>query len=460
MEYTGPSDFVPLHVHSQYSPLDGVATPQDYAIECNKRGWGAMALTEHGNMASVPDAVFAFKKNNIKFIYGCELYYCDFERHRQELTTKGITLKEIKEKIPQLHTKMVRNRHLTVLAKNDTGVHNLIKLTSLAYKFGFYYKPRIWLEKLLEFKDGLIVLSGCLNGPMSHELRLDAEGVHTGEPYVRSKLERSALDYAKMFKESFGDDFYIELQMPCLPELYDYVAFHELLNIADMLHLRPVLTCDTHYMTRDDFQIQKIMMAIDQKVTVDDPNLFHVNSDEQYFKQRWELWDTFRNNKYSEGVDNRIFEEMCDNTLLVADKCENIKPDLSPKMPYWSTSDGTSPNDVLRKIVAQEIKKRNLHLSKDKFVIDGNEVTYLDQAKIELDRIIHKGFASYFLTTRDLIQYGRSRGYPFGSRGSAAGSLICYLLGISNVNPCVWDLSFDRFLSAARGGYMLDIKVD
>lgn len=447
-EYTGPKEFAHLHNHTVFSTLDGVATPEQYAEQCYERGYPAMSATEHGHMGSVPDMLFAFRKYGVKFIPGCEIYFNDYELERQAFTGK---MKQLKEENPERHQELVRNRHLTILAKNEVGYSNLLKLTTQAYKTGMYYRPRVWFDKLCEFKEGLIILSGCLNGPVCHELR---RGCDDDEPTPRyeSKDKRGAIDWIKRFKKEFGDDYKVELQMPGIPG--DEKVFRWLVKIADHFGLELVLANDCHYLNREDFELQTVMMAIDQGTTIDSPDLFHVNSDEQYMKTRAELWARFKNNGYSKGIDDGVFERACDNTLLIAEQCDNLNCDDSPKMPSFEGAD-----DKLCEMVAMKLKERGLNKVKKRYLIDGREVTYVEQARIELDRIISKGYSSYFLITQDLVRYGHDRGWPFSPRGSAGGSIVNYLLGISPINPLPWGLSFDRFLSPSRGGFMLRVQM-
>ena len=451
IKYDGPPKFVHLHTHTVYSTLDGVATPEQLFAACKEREWPALAITEHGHMASVPDNYFAAKENGIKYIAACEIYFNDWEPKRRELSEQNIGINEIKAENNGLYERIRRNRHLTVLAMNNVGVTNLIKLTTQAYTTGFYYRPRIWLDKLLEYSEGLIVLSGCLNGPVSHEIR-KGKNLRNGEGY-------GALDYVEKFAAALGDRYFIELQMPCLPasdaDCDDAEVFAALNAIAKKYKRKPVLTCDGHYLDRRDFQIQKVMMAIDQGLTVDSPDLFHVNSDEQFFKTREELWNTFKTRRYSKYVTDQEFHEMCDNTLLVAEMCDNYKPDRSPKVPALDDA-----KDTLVKCVMDELKRRGLLDDTRKFVVDNRQVTYREQATIELKRFCEKNFQSYFLITQDLIQFSLKNGWPVGPRGSVGGSLVCFLLGITSLDPLMWGLSFDRFLSPSRGGYMLNIKAE
>lgn len=453
---------VHLHNHTIYSELDGIASPQQYANECAERGYPAMAITEHGHMGSVPDMYLACQKAGIKYIAGCEIYYNDYEPARQQLTAEGQKVRSVewREANPELYYRIARNRHLTVLCKNQTGFENLVKLTTQAYESGLYGTGRrqfnrIWFDKLCEYKEGLIVLSGCLNGPAAHELRTKQITKKDSTP-IRDidKKERvqNAVKYFKQFKQAFGEDYYVELQMPGVEG--DVDVFRQSIMIADSLKIKTCITNDCHYMKREDFILQKIMMAISQEMTVDDPNLFHVNSDEQYFKSREELTERFSGNTYSKGIDAAAFEAACDNTLEIAGKCEKIRFDSAPKIPELSDAEAE-----LRTLVSTRIKRLELDKISKKFLIDGRTVTYVEQAEIECNRLIHKGFASYFIITQDLVNYGKSRGYLFNPRGSAGGSLVCYLLGIHTLDPMKWGLSFDRFLSPSRGGYLLNIKM-
>ena len=457
IEYTGPTDFVHLHCHTVYSTLDGVQSPEQLFAMCADRGWPAVAITEHGSMASVPDNYFASKASGVQYIPSCEIYYNDYEPIRRDMVARGEKLSGLKQSNPDLHTRIVRNRHLTVLAKNMTGFHNLVKMTTEAYEFGFYGRPRVWFDKLLEYKEGLIILTGCFNGPISFEIGQD---LLRTDPKNKDHLD-GALDYAGKFKEAFGDDVFIEVQMPCLADddtddKDDRKQFWMLNGIATKFGIPAVLTNDVHYIDRADFQTQKLMMAVSQGVTIDSPDLFHVNSDEQYFKTRAELYNTFKTHGYDKHCTDEQFEDMCNNTLLVAEKCEPFALTAEPKIP---TGDGDP--EKLKKIVLKKLMEKGLHKCTKKYFVDNREVTYLDQVKIELNRFIEKGFASYFLITQDLIRYSvEELKAPVGPRGSVGGSLVCHLLGITELDPLKWGLSFNRFLSPSRGGYMLNIKAE
>jgi DNA polymerase-3 subunit alpha len=445
--YPGPREFCHLHNHTLFSILDGVAQPEAYFKGCADRKWPAFAITEHGVMNSIPDAYYAAKEHKVKMIAGCEIYYNDFELIRREFVAGGSKLKNLKESDPDLESRMRRNRHLTVLCKNMQGYENLLKINRHAYENGFYYKPRVWFDNLAKHNEGLIILSGCLNGPVCHELR------HNNFS-SKNKYRPGAIEYARRFYEVFKDNYYIELQMPGIPGDVELMA--QLIAIADRYKIKTVLSNDSHYIERRDYELQKIMMAIDQDTTVDDPELFHVNSNEQFFKTRAELRATFNTGGYSELIDSSAFERSCDATLEIADKCEGFKPNLEPKLPRIDNAE----NELIR-LAMEGLRQKGLDKDNKQYLtMDGVEVTYKEQMKIELERFIDKGYASYFLITKDLIKCSTDRGWPIGpARGSCGGSLVCFLIGIHSLDPIKWGLSFNRFLSPARGGKALNVMM-
>lgn len=445
LDFPGPSEFVHLHNHTLFSLLDGVAQPAEYFKGCAERKWPAFAITEHGVLNSMPDAYFASKEFGVKYIPGCEFYYNDYELMRQKLAGEGTKIGDLRDKSPDLAERISRNRHLTVICKNMKGYESLLKINQEAWEKGFYYRPRMWFDLLAKHSEGLIVLSGCLNGPVCHELR---KSNFSSKDYITG-----AIDYVKKFKQVFGDDYYIELQMPGIEG--DVKVFKQLVAIADKLNIKPVITNDCHYIERRDFELQKVMMAIDQNTVVHDPNLFHVNSDEQYFKTRYELRATFVTRGYEQYVPRSVFEAACNNTLEIADKCQTFAPNMEPKLPKIKDAE-----KELCRLTLTGLKKFGLDKDTNKYLMDGVEVTYRQQVEIELKRIVEKGFASYFLITRDLIQESLRHGWPLGpARGSAGGSLLCYLLEITSLDPLRWGTSFDRFLSPARGGNMLNVTM-
>jgi DNA polymerase-3 subunit alpha len=454
-KYAGPSDFTHLHTHSLFSTLDGVSTPEQYIKRCAQVGMKNFALTDHGSMAGLPDAYWASKEHGIKLAAGCEIYLNDFHLKMKEYQNKGIQLNTLKITDKEFVDRYRRNRHVTVICKNMTGYKNLINILHDGYEMGLYYnKPRTWFDQLVKYKEGLIILSGCLNGPVCHELRLGSEKRDNNDSSA-TVYYKKAVDYVNKFKGAFGEDFYLELQMPGESIARAKEVFYQVSAISQKTGIKAVMTGDIHYLHRADFELQKAMMAVEQGTTVDDPNLFHVDSDEGFFKTRAQFRQTFIEHSYNKYDQIGWFEKSCDNTMEVAEKCKQFEPDLTPKLPEIQGAD-----QKIKQLVAESLIKKGLHNNQTKYVVDGCMVTYVEQAKIELARIIEKKFSSYFLITRNLVHFARDNKYDVGpARGSAGGSLICYLLGIHELDPLLWGLSFDRFLSPSRGGFMLNVKM-
>ncbi|MDP1712602.1 MAG: PHP domain-containing protein [Candidatus Nanopelagicaceae bacterium] len=448
----GPTEFVHLHSHTLFSTLDGIASPRQYLEKSVERKWPAAAFTEHGNMASVPDAYFSARELGIKPILGCEIYYNDDHHRLMDFTARGGKIREYKKsedpREQEQYQRLIRNRHLTVLCRNLTGYRNLLHVMRTAWEEGMYRRPRVWFDLLAKHKEGLVILSGCLSGPTPFELRRYEHWMNEDQMTGNKKqlaeecLRRGVASFVK-FKKTFGDDFYVELQMPGVPG--DVTVFKKMLELADKTKTKTVLTADTHYMVREDHFIQVVMMAIDQDTTVTDPELFHVNSDEQFYKSRAELRHTFMTKEYSAGVPLSEFERACDGTLEVADKVEKIVFDVDPKFPHIDDAPG-----LLRRKCAAALVKKGLHKNEQ----------YTKRLKLELDRIIEKGFADYFIITQDIVNFSRSHGENNGTgRGSVGGCLVAYLLGIHSLDSIKWNLSFDRFLSSSRGGIMLKVTM-
>lgn len=429
-------------------------------------------------------------------VKNCEIYFSqefpEFDRRRKEdpdfkitalrpdYSKDVFTIDDLKSE--EEYSDFRRFRHLTVLAADMIGYRNLINMTTEAWEIGFYYKPRIWFEQIEKYHEGLIILSGCLNGPICHALRkasfwkevakgkvnridrffnkkkkiidLSIDKVEAAKRY--QKYLSDAVNWIKKFRDLLGDRYYLELQMPGDEIPFGKEAFRQVALLSEQLNVPAILSNDCHYLSRPDFKVQKCMMAIEQGLSVDDPNLFHVNSDEQFFKSRAQLRRTFHESGYDKFVSSEKFEEYCDNTVALAEKCRNFQPDLDPKLPYIPDAD-----KKLAELVIQGLKEKGLYNKQEKFRIDGKWVTYREQAAIELKRYIEKGFASYFLIIRDLLQHSKNNNWDVGpGRGSAGGSLVCYLIGIHSIDPLAWGLSSVRFMGDSRGGKMLRVKME
>lgn len=454
--FPGPVDFVHLHNHTMFSPLDGVPTPEEYFDICKNMNMKAFAITDHGTMASFPDAYISSKKHKVKFIPGNEMYYNEYHETLLNIQESGSKLSELKESNPDLHERIRRNRHITILTKDNTGYKNLLNMNREAWSKRFYNKYARISQNLLEnHNEGLIVLSGCLNGPVSYELRQACFAIQDGNSTKAKELINNAHTLVKKFLEIFGDRYYIEHQMPGETIEFSKEVFIMLAGICKKFNIKGVLANDCHYTSRKDFELQKAMMAIKQELVINSPDLFHVNSNEQFFKTRSQLRETFYKQKLNESVDISHFEQICDNTVEVAERCEGFKPDLSPKLPEIEDSDR-----ILFEKVKEGLEKKGLWNSKKKYNCDGKMVTYREQAIIELNRFIEKKFASYFLIIQDLVNFSRKElQMPVGpGRGSCGGSVVCYALDVHDMPSLDFGLSSSRFLSESRGGYMLNLK--
>lgn len=493
--YPGPTEFVHLHNHTLFSQLDGIATPEEYFSASAYLGHPAFSITDHGSMAAIPDAYWSAKKHKVKFIPGCEIYFAQNHLKLLELkedpTFKINSMKSDYSKSVFNYDDLVAdeefadlktNRHLTTMAMNELGYRNLIHMTSQAWEIGFYYKPRIWFEQIEKYHEGLIILSGCLNGPVCHALRKAAQwnGIAKG---TITKVERPlngtkkmidldvpadlakarfnhyqdiAIDWIRKFRRLMGDRFYLEAQMPGDDIPFGKEAFKMIVALSKAMKIPAVISNDCHYLKREDFKVQKCMMAIDQGKTINDPSIFHVDSDEQFFKSRAQLRRTFFESGYDQYATIDEFEQMCDNTVNLASRCNTFSPNLDPKLPKIPNAD-----EELRNLVYEALQKRGLWDNQTQHKIDGEMITYRSLAEKELNRYISKGFASYFLIIRDLVKFSKDKGWPVGpSRGSVGGSLVSYLIGIHELDPIAWGLSSVRFMGDSRGGHMLKVTMD
>lgn len=452
-KFPGPKDFTHLHSHSLFSQLDGVATPKQYIERAATVGQTTFALTDHGSLAGLPDAYWAAKKKKIKFLAGCEIYLNDYHQKFMEMKkSKEFKLNAFKDQDPDMAERFRRNRHLVVVCKDMTGYKNLITLQRKGYEQGLYGKyPRVWTDLIEEHKEGLIIISGCLNGPICHELRKGSECKAHGDMAGNAAYYKRALKYVQDYRAKFGENFYIELQMPGDRIAGGKEVFFQLSNIAQKLKIPAVLTGDIHYLHQSDFETQKVMMAVDQGTTADDPDLFIADTNEGFFKTRAQFRQTFIEQGYAKEDGLAWFEKIADQTMEIAERCKAFSPDLTPKLPEIPDAD-----KQLKIKLIEALRAKGLDQDPNKYFIDGRMVTYKEQVAIELRRIMEKRFSSYFLITRDLVQHARTNNWDVGpARGSAGGSLVCFLLGIHDMDPLKWGLSFDRFLSPSRGGFML-----
>jgi len=417
--------FVNLHIHSENSLLDGVGTIKEIVKKAKEQGSPAIAVTDHGNVNGAVQLYQECKENGIKPIFGSEFYF-GYDAEKKEKNTG--------------------NMHLIVLAKNKQGFENLLRLNGWAHKHGFYRKPRIDFAHLKELKEGLIVLSGCTSGVIAKKLiAKDYDG---------------ALEWAEKFKKVFGEDYYLEMQV------HDYkeqrVVNKGIIKLSAELKIKTVITNDAHYVNEDDGLLQDVMALIKQKKTWKDRKeaLERIKRGEPS-KMPWELgckqlWMKSEDEMlaswkewHKDYMDRKIFERSVAETAKLSEKIDNVAIDSSYKFPNIDSK--KSVEDTFQEMLDEGFKKRGFKdSSKD------------EKARIKYEQKILQdlGLLPYFVILADAIKEARKRGIMVGiGRGSAAGSLICYCLGITGVNPLIHGLMFERFISPARKD-MPDIDVD
>jgi len=394
--------FVNLHVHTEYSLLDGFCNIPGLVAKAKEYGQPAVCITDHGNLHGLVELYKEAKKQNIKPILGTEFYLVD----------------NMKEKNREMF-------HLVVLAKNNEGLKNINKMLTKSYTEGFYYKPRIDFELLKEHKEGLIVLSACMAGMIPRALQ-------------ERNFER-AKEIALEFKEVFGDDFYLEIQANKIQEQY-YINGC-LASISQATGIPLVATSDVHYLNHSDYKYHDALLAIQTNSMLKNKDRFRFDNDQFYFKSEEEVrQDLFDRSGYEKEIDQAI-----ENTVKIAEKC-NVDLTIGGKMlmPVYEVPEGESEASYLKKLAFARLF--SLALEED---IDYN--LYAERLREELDVIIGKGFPGYFLIVADVVQYARENDILVGpGRGSAAGSLLSYLLGIIAVDPIKHGLLFERFLNPER----------
>jgi DNA polymerase-3 subunit alpha len=399
------SDFVHLHVHSDYSLLDGVARIPKLVARAAECGQKAIALTDHGTVSGVVSFYKEAQKAGVKPILGCELY---LSLGAHTARTKGY-------------------HHLTVLAKDDKGWKNLSKLTSVANLEGFYYRPRVDFDTLVAHKEGLVILSGCLKGPVA-------------EPLVQGR-EADARAAAVKFKEVFGEDFYLEVQPNTLPE--QRLVNEGCARLARELGIKLSATCDLHYVDPQDAPAQEVRICIAQGNTISDPSRLQMKED-FFFRSSEQMASAFRDQPDAILSTREIAEKITGYDLLPGKKSKYFLPTFTPP-------DGSTPDDFfVRECEAGLIERY------------GADPAPAVRERLEYEKGVIKrlNFVNYFLIVADFIEWARTHECAVGpGRGSAAGSIVAYCLGITDIDPLKYDLLFERFLNPSRVT-MPDIDVD
>ncbi|MFA5360626.1 MAG: DNA polymerase III subunit alpha [Candidatus Paceibacterota bacterium] len=389
--------FTHLHVHSHYSLLDGLAQPEKLLEQAQKDGLKALALTDHGVMYGAIEFYTLAQKMGIKPIIGCEFY----------LSPDSLYERSQKQDI--------KFYHLILLAKNQTGYENLLKLVSIGELEGFYYKPRIDKTVLKKHSEGLIALSACARGEIPSALLADNYD--------------KAIQLSKEYQKIFGkENFYLELQHH--PELPDQKIINEsLLKIADEYKIPAVITTDVHYIKKEDKKVQDVLLAIQTGSAIEDEDRFTMKQADLYFKPAEEIIKDFSHRP-----------DLFENIEKIVNQC-NLKLDLGKViLPYFETADGEDSYQYLEKLVQENFKK---------FYSDKNKEAK-ERLRYELEVIKKTGFTDYFLIIQDFIQFTKKQGILTNTRGSAAGSLVAYVLEITSVDPLKYGLFFERFLNPER----------
>lgn len=404
------TDFVHLHNHSDYSLLDGAQTIEELLRRVKEMGMSAVALTEHGNMFSVVPFYTSAKKHGIKPIIGCEVYVAEKSRFDKKPKSQG----------------GAGNHHLLLLVQNNQGYKNLIKLASLAYLEGYYYRPRVDRELLLKYNEGLIATSACIQGRIQ-QLALKGD-------YERAK--EAALDYAEIFKGRF----YLEVQNHSLKEEERWYAASK--RIAAETGLPRVATNDAHYARAEHWEAHDVHFCLGLGKELSDPDRLRYEPHDYWLKSGDEMKALFPGDS-----------EVIENTLKIAEQC-NVRLDIGknflPKFPLPPDKQNQTADEYLRELVYVGLKKR----------YDDVKTAIAERADYELSVIKKMGFAGYFLIVQDFVHFAKTNNIPVGpGRGSAAGSIVAYALEITDIDPLKYKLIFERFLNPDRIS-MPDIDID
>ncbi|MGF6906190.1 DNA polymerase III subunit alpha [Fusobacterium sp. PH5-44] len=400
-------NYTHLHLHTEYSLLDGVGKITDYMNKAKNLGMTSIAITDHGNLFGAIEFYKKAKEIGIKPIIGLEAYVAEFK----------------------MEEKSGRIFHLVLLAENNKGYENLLKISSESYIKGFYYKPRIDKEFLKSHSEGIIALSACMQGEIPRRI-LDNE------------KEEDIINCINEYTDIFGkDNFYLEVQSNGIAA--QDIVNERLYKLSNQIGLSLVATNDTHYVNKGDHPLQDIIICIQTAAKVNDYGRMKIETDQLYFKSYDETVSSF-DSKYQEAIDN---------TSVIASRC-NVDIEFGVfKFPDYEVPAGyKSIEDYLRRLVFKGLQKR---YSGDKLTSEIKE-----RAKFELSVIEKMGYAAYFIVVWDFIYFSKKNGIPIGpGRGSAAGSLVAYSLGITEVDPIKYNLLFERFLNPERIS-MPDIDID
>lgn len=398
-------DFVHLHVHTEYSLLDGSGKIGNLISRAKELGMKSLAITDHGAMYGVVDFYKAAKEKGIKPIIGCEVYVAGKSMHIKSPDKENQTY------------------HLVLLVKNDEGYKNLMQIVSSASIEGFYYKPRVDHDFLRQHSKGIIALSACLGGEVQSKI-------------LKNNKEK-AKEAALFYKEIFKDGFYLELQYHGIDE--QLRVNEELVNMSRELEIPLVATNDVHYINREDYKSHDVLLCIQTGKTVDEENRMRYASDEFYLKSPEEMYNQFS-----------YVQEALQNTCKIAEECSFDYEFHKSKLPNFPLAEGIDHFEYMKELCYDGLKKRY------------NPITekLTQRLDYELGIIRQMGYVDYFLIVWDFIRFARENGIMTGpGRGSGAGSIVAYTLGITKIDPIEYNLIFERFLNPERVS-MPDIDSD
>ncbi|MFZ5989741.1 MAG: DNA polymerase III subunit alpha [Bacillota bacterium] len=400
--------FVHLHIHTEYSLLDGANRIKDLIKHTKELGMDSIAITDHGVMYGVVDFYKEAVNNGIKPILGCEIYTAKRSRFDKQAGLDS------------------EPGHLVLLAKNNIGYKNLMKIVSLGFTEGFYYKPRVDMEVLERYSEGLIALSACLSGDIPRAL--------LNNDYEKAK------EIAQRFNNVFGQDsFYLELQMNGIEE--QNLVNQQLIKLSKDMGIPLIATNDAHYLRREDARAHEILLCIQTGKNINDEDRMKFSSDDFYVKSPQEMINMFKN-----------IPEAVSNTVKVAQMC-NVELEFNKlHLPKFEVPHNKDSFDYLRELCYEGLKRVYSEGCEDQDKVD--------RLEYELSVIKQMGYVDYFLIVGDFIKYAKDNGIMVGpGRGSAAGSLVAYCLGITNIDPIRYNLLFERFLNPERIS-MPDIDID
>ncbi len=411
-------NFVHLHVHTEYSMLDGAAKISELVAEVSRQKMPAIAMTDHGNVFGAFEFHKTAKSAGVKPIIGIEAYVAPesrFDKRRVKWAEGG----QDDVSAGGAYT------HMTLLAENNQGLSNLFKLSSLASLEGFYYKPRVDKELLAKYANGIIATTGCPGGEVQTRLRMGAY--------------KEAVNAAAGMRDIFGaQNFYLELMDHGID--IEKRVFTDLIKLGKELNLPLLATNDLHYTHNKDAAAHEVLLCIQSGATMADPKRFKFENSEFYLKTAAQMRQLFKD-----------YPQACDNTLLIAERCDTTMREGENLLPRFTVPPGESEDSWLRKLANQGLSDR----------MNGQiPAAYQERLNFELDVMIKMGFPGYFLVVADLCKHAREVGIRVGpGRGSAAGSLVSYSLGVTGLDPIKFGLLFERFLNPERIS-MPDIDLD